>query len=126
MGDLQRILYVEDEADIRAVAKVALQLVGGFTLELCTDGAEALRVAAGFAPDMILLDVMMPGMDGLSTLEALRAVPSLAGVPVAFMTAKVQPDEIAYFKSLGALGVIPKPFDAMRLAERVRTMWSDR
>ena len=126
MGDLQRILYVEDEADIRAVAKVALQLVGGFTLELCTDGAEALRDAAGYAPDMILLDVMMPGMDGLSTLEALRAVPSLAGVPVAFMTAKVQPDEIAYFKSLGALGVIPKPFDAMRLAERVRTMWSDR
>jgi CheY-like chemotaxis protein len=126
MGDLQRILYVEDEADIRAVARVALQLVGGFTLELCADGAEALRVAAGFAPDMILLDVMMPGMDGPSTLEALRAVPSLAEVPVAFMTAKVQPDEIAYFKSLGALGVIPKPFDAMRLAERVRTMWSDR
>jgi two-component system, OmpR family, response regulator len=126
MAHLQRILYVEDEADIRAVARVALQVVGGFTLELCADGAEALRVAAGFAPDMILLDVMMPGMDGPSTLEALRAVPSLADVPVAFMTAKVQPDEIAYFKSLGALGVIPKPFDAMHLAQRVRTMWSDR
>lgn len=126
MSALQRILYVEDEADIRAIARVALQLVGGFTVKLCADGAEALRDAAGFAPDMILLDVMMPGMDGPTTLEALRAVPSLAGVPVAFMTAKVQPDEIAHLESLGAVGVIPKPFDAMKLAERVRALWSDR
>ena len=126
MSALQRILYVEDEADIRAIARVALQLVGGFTLKICADGAEALRDAAGFAPDMILLDVMMPGMGGPTTLEALRAVPSLADVPVAFMTAKVQPEEISHLESLGAFAVIPKPFDAMQLAQRVRDLWSHR
>lgn len=126
MSTLQRILYVEDEADIRAVARVALQHVGGFTVKLCADGAEAVRDAADFAPDMILLDVMMPGLDGPRTLAALRAVPSLAEVPIAFLTAKVQSDELAHLMSLGALGVIPKPFDAMQLAQRVRAMWGAR
>lgn len=123
MSVLQRILYVEDEPDIQAVAQLALEMLGGFTVKICSSGEEALREAAGFAPDMILLDVMMPGMDGPSTLKALRELPSLAEVPIAFMTAKVQPAEVAYYKSLGAREVIAKPFDPMILANQVRAIW---
>lgn len=123
MGHLQRVLYTEDEADIRTVAKVALEMVGGLTVKLCSSGEEAVREAATFEPEMILLDVMMPGMDGPATLRALREQPALASVPVAFMTAKVQPNEIEYFKSLGAIEVIAKPFDPMTLANQVRAIW---
>ena len=120
MSELKRILYVEDEPDIQAVAKMALEMVGGFTVRICSSGEEALGVAADFAPDLILLDVMMPGMDGPSTLKALRNLPSLAKIPVAFMTAKVQPQEVEQYRSLGALDVIAKPFDPMTLADQVR------
>ena len=123
MSTLQRILYVEDEADIQAVAKMALELVGGFTVKICSSGEEALREADAFAPDMILLDVMMPGMDGRATLQALRERPGYADVPVAFMTAKVQPSEVRQFISLGARDVIAKPFDPMTLSDQVRTIW---
>jgi two-component system, OmpR family, response regulator len=124
MSALQKILYVEDEADIQAVAKLALEMVGGFTVKICSSGEEALREAEAFAPDMILLDVMMPGIDGPNTLLGLRKIPALAATPVAFMTAKVQPQEVASYKALGAKDVIPKPFDPMTLAEQVRKVWS--
>lgn len=123
MRTLSRILYVEDEADIQAVAKLALEMVGGFIVKICSTGEEALREAVAFAPDMILLDVMMPGMDGPSTLMALRKLPELTTTPIAFMTAKVQPQEVAHYKSLGALDVITKPFDPMNLANQVRDIW---
>lgn len=126
MSQLQRILYVEDEPDIQAVAKLALEMVGGFSVKICSSGDEAVREAAAFAPDMILLDVMMPGMDGPTTLQNLRQNPSLATVPVAFMTAKVQPAEVNQYKSLGALDVIAKPFDPMALAGQVRAIWERR
>lgn len=126
MSELNRVLYVEDEADIQAVAKIALEAVGRFTVKICSSGEEAVREAAAFAPDIILLDVMMPGMDGPCTLKALREQPALACTPVTFMTAKVQPQEVAHFKSLGALDVIPKPFDPMALAGQVRRIWERR
>jgi two-component system OmpR family response regulator len=126
MSLLQRILYVEDEPDIQAVAKLALEMVGGFTVNICSSGEEALREVTAFAPDLILLDVMMPGMDGPSTLKALREMPSAADVPVIFMTAKVQPDEVAHYKSLGALDVIPKPFDPMNLSNQISALWKGR
>jgi CheY-like chemotaxis protein len=90
---------------------------------VCSSGAEAVAKAAAFAPDLVVLDVMMPGMDGPGTLAALRALPALARTPVVFMTAKVQPAEIAHFRSLGALEVIAKPFDPMRLADTIREIW---
>lgn len=121
---LQRILYVEDEPDIQAVARIALEMVGGFTVEICSSGKEALTKAPGFAPDLLLLDVMMPGMDGVSTLHALRALPAIATVPAIFMTAKVQPQEIAQLMAVGALEVIPKPFDPMTLADQIRQIWN--
>jgi CheY-like chemotaxis protein len=121
---LQKILLVEDEPDIRAVAEIALESVGGFSVRLCADGAAALAALPEFAPDLVMLDVMMPGMDGPATLAALRKLPAGAAVPVIFMTAKVQQAEIDGYRKLGAAGVIAKPFDPMTLAERVREIWS--
>jgi CheY-like chemotaxis protein len=121
---LNRILYVEDEADIRTVAQLALETVGGFTLQVWGSGEEAVKEGPGFAPDLILLDVMMPGMDGPSTLKALRAYQGLKEVPVIFMTAKVQPNEVQMYRDLGALDVIAKPFDPMKLAEQIRMIWN--
>ncbi len=124
MPDINRILLVEDDADIQAVARLALEMVGGFSVHICSDGAQALAEAAGFAPDLILLDVMMPGMDGPTTLIELRKQPSLVNTPVIFMTAKVQPGEVAEYKERGAIGVIAKPFDPMALSGQIREMWS--
>ena len=123
MNTLQRILCVEDEADIQAVARMALELVGHFQVGVCSSGEEALREVRAFAPDLVLLDVMMPGMDGPTTLNALRELPGLQDLPVVFMTAKVQPSEVALYRSLGALDVIAKPFDPMTLSDQVRGIW---
>lgn len=121
---LHHILYVEDDPDIRTVAQIALETVGGFTLTACPSGQEALdKVAGGYTPDLMLLDVMMPNMDGPSTLAALRRLAATANTPAVFMTAKVQAAEIAHYKSLGAIGVVAKPFDPMRLAQQVRELW---
>ena len=120
---LRKILLVEDEPDIQAVAKVALESVGGFSVEICNSGEEAVRRAPGIAPDLILLDVMMPGLDGFSTLKALRDIPAVAEVPVIFMTAKVQASEVAQYKAMGALDVIAKPFDPMTLASDISDIW---
>ena len=120
---LSRILYVEDEPDIRAVAKLALEIVGGLTVELCGSGHEALEKACQFKPDLILLDVMMPGMDGPTTLEALRQQPETAALPIAFMTAKVQASEVERYTGMGAIGVVAKPFDPMQLAGTVKQLW---
>jgi two-component system, OmpR family, response regulator len=126
MTELNRILYVEDEPDIQAVARLALEMVGGFTVKICSSGQEALASVAAFAPDLILLDVMMPGMDGPATLQALREQPALAAIPVVFMTAKVQPAEVQHYRGIGAVDVIPKPFDPMTLATQVRDAWGRR
>ena len=122
--ELKRILYAEDEPDIQAVAKLALEMVGGFEVLLCGNGEEALQQVKGFAPDLVLLDVMMPGMDGPTTLTHLRADPATAALPVIFLTAKVQPSEVAQYKASGALDVIAKPFDPMTLAAQVRALWA--
>ncbi|MCW8931382.1 MAG: response regulator [Gammaproteobacteria bacterium] len=125
MPSLEKILYVEDEPDIQAVAKLALETVGGYTVHICASGEDALNIVEEFNPDIILLDVMMPGMDGPSTLKAMREKSSLNNTPIAFMTAKVQASEIENFKSLGAVDIIPKPFDPMTLSEQVKALWEN-
>jgi len=122
-NSLNSILMVEDEPDIQTVAKLALEAVGGFNVEICSCGQEALDKAVGVNPDLILMDVMMPGMDGPTTLQELKKIPELSGTPVIFMTAKVQPQEVQQYKDLGALDVIAKPFDPMSLADNVRSIW---
>lgn len=121
---LTRILFVEDEPDIQAVARLALEAVGGFTVEVCHSGQEALRTAPTFTPDLILLDVMMPEMDGPSTLRALRALDQTATIPIIFMTAKVQPQEVQQYRQMGALDVIAKPFDPMTLSQTITNIWN--
>jgi len=120
---LKRILYVEDEPDIQTVARLALETLGGFTVAICSSGSEALKRAPDFQPQLVLLDVMMPGMDGPTTLEMLRALPQFACTPAIFMTAKVQPSEVAHYLELGAVDVIPKPFDPMTLSSQVLAIW---
>ena len=124
MNELNRIIYAEDEPDIQEVALMALDDIGGFTVETCNSGQEMLDKAIAFKPDLILLDVMMPNLDGPATLARLRELPELANTPAAFMTAKVQPKEIENFLALGAIGVIPKPFDPMTLADQIRDIWN--
>ena len=120
---LERVLYVEDNPDLRAVGTFALEDIGGLTVRTCASGDEAVEAAVVFEPQLILLDVVMPGMDGPATLLALRATESAAETPVVFLTAKAQPDEIARYRELGAAGVIPKPFDPMTLAALIREFY---
>ncbi|MHA7855169.1 response regulator [Marinobacter shengliensis] len=118
-ASLNKILYVEDDPDIRAIAELALQDVGGFNAALCSSGQQALEVAPEFEPDLILLDVMMPEMDGPETMRRLRALDATRATPVIFMTARIQGTEIQEYLALGAIGVIPKPFDPMTLADDI-------
>ena len=121
-ASLRRILFVEDDPDIQIVATMALESLGGFSVLACGSGAEALSRLDGFAPDLVLLDVMMPGMDGPATLAALRQQPA-GEVPVVFMTARVQAHEVAQYRRMGAADVIAKPLDPMALSDTVRTIW---
>lgn len=121
---LERILYVEDDPDIQAIALMVLDSISGFKVEPCSSGKEALGKAVAFAPDLMLLDVMMPGMDGPETLKALRQFPELQQTPVVFMTAKVQPQEMQQYLELGAVGVIAKPFDPMTLTQQLQDLWA--
>lgn len=120
---LKNILYAEDEDDIRAIAQIALEDIGCFTVRYCSNGRKALEAAKDFIPDLVLLDVMMPEMDGPSTLRELRKIKKFAMIPVIFMTAKIQASEIAEYKSLGAIEVIAKPFDPMTLADSIKKAW---
>lgn len=115
-----RVLHVEDEPDIRDVVEISLSMDPDLVLRQCDSGAEALAIAGRWEPDIILLDVMMPRMDGPETLALLRDNPSTAPIPVVFMTARAQPRELARFRNLGAVGVIAKPFDPMTLASNIR------
>jgi len=123
MAELRRILHVEDDPSIQAVTKLALEVIGGYEVLSCSSGAQALEQIEAFAPDFILLDVMMLGMDGPQTLLNLRQRVDLERIPVTFMTAKVQPGEVEHLRKLGARDVIIKPFDPMQLAEQIRSIW---
>jgi CheY-like chemotaxis protein len=119
---LQRVLLVDDEPDIRRIGQVSLQAVGKLEVQLASSGAEALSLARARRPDAILLDVMMPEMDGPACLLLLRADEQTRDIPVLFMTAKVQTQEVDRYLALGAVGVIRKPFDPMTLANDVRAL----
>lgn len=122
MGAVQRILHVDDDESISAIARIALESVGGLDVCSCTSGQQALTRVAQFAPDVVLLDVMMPDMDGPATLAALAGVLDITRVPVVFMTAKVSPQDHAGYYALGAAAVIVKPFDPLTLADQVRAI----
>ena len=116
------VLIVDDEPDIRRIAKLGLSRVGGMEVVEAANGAEALVRAKEDKPDAVLLDVMMPGLDGPSTLARLREDPATSGIPVVFLTAKAIAAELDRLKSLGAAGVLTKPFDPMTLARELRAL----
>ncbi len=123
---LQRVLYVEDDPSIQIMARFALEDIGGFDLRACVSGGDALAALAEFKPDLVLLDVMMPGMDGPETLEAIRSVAGLERLPAVFLTALSQQVDIARLQGSGVLGVIVKPFDVLTLSEHLRQLWQRR
>ncbi len=117
-----RILYVDDEADLREVAIMSLELDPGFEVRGCASGEAALAVARDWRPALILLDMMMPGMDGPATRRALAHRPETAAIPVVFITARTQAQDVERLLALGARAVIAKPFDPMTLAGEVRRL----
>ena len=120
-----RILIADDTPQSAELLEAYLS-DGEYELRVAADGEKTLQAVAEWKPDLILLDVMMPGMDGPAALKALRGVVELAGTPVIFMTAKVQPQELAGYRRLGSLGVIAKPFDPGTLSNTVRELWEAR
>ena len=115
-----KLLHVEDDADIREIALMALELSGDFDVVQCETGEAALKQVQSYTPDVILLDMMMPGMTGRQTLEKMREMDSLRDVPAIFMTARAQHNEIEELRDLGAADVISKPFGPIALADQVK------
>jgi len=120
--EIQKVLMVDDDQNIRRICQVCLTNVGKWQVFLASSGFEALETAAREKPDVILLDVMMPEMDGPTTLAKLREDPALKDVPVVLMTAKVQPHEVEQYTNLGAVGVISKPFDPLTLPSEIKRL----
>jgi CheY-like chemotaxis protein len=118
---LRKILVVDDQRVMRSIAELSLGKLGGFTLHICASGEEAVEAATAFAPDLLLLDMNMPLMDGKATLERLRAQGITA--PAVFFTVRVDEADLAMFKGIGALGVIPKPFDPLKLPPQLQALW---
>ena len=120
MSESQKVLIVDDEDDIRELARISLERVGGLRVVVASSGQEGLQLAAAEQPDAIVLDAMMPGMDGPQTLEALKADPGTAHIPVVFLTGSVQAADRDRFMTLGAVATLIKPFDPMKLADQLR------
>lgn len=124
-GELKKILYVEDDLHVRTTAKLVLEVIGKFEVRDCGSGREALCAALEFYPDLILLDVLMPELDGVNTLDLLRRIPHLRDTPAMFVTGMTNPADIARYVEAGAIGVIPKPVIPLRLAGQLNTLWNE-
>ena len=120
---LSKILLVDDQRDIRSIVGLALGKIGKFEVQVCSSGEEALAAAPDFSPDLLMLDLSMPVMDGVATLKGLRERGIEA--PAIFFTARLKPADVESYRELGVLGVIPKPFDPLKLAAQVREMWKE-
>lgn len=123
MAKLKKILCVEDDLDIQEITEFALSDIGELDVSFCSSGVEALEKVESIRPDLILLDVMMPLMDGPTMLKKLRGEKGLTQIPVVMMTAKVQGHEVEEYKALGAEKVISKPFNPLTLAEELTEIW---
>jgi CheY-like chemotaxis protein len=117
------LLHVEDDPDIREIAELALSLSGKFKVTQCPDGPEALKTLETLRPDIILMDMMMPGMTGVQLLEHVRQIEHLKQVPIVFMTARVLTSEVQGLLDCGAVGVIVKPFNPITLGDQIETFY---
>ncbi|HEX4942845.1 MAG TPA: response regulator [Usitatibacteraceae bacterium] len=117
----QRILHVDDQPDIRGIVKLALGKIGGFSVCSCSSGQEALAAATEFDPELLLIDMSMPGMDGMDLLLRMRE----AGihVPAIFFTARINPAELERYRAAGAIGTVSKPFDPLKLGRQITQIW---
>src|ERR1700722_14277333 len=123
--DFQSVLYVDDDPDICSVVQATLRLVPGLNVQTADSGERAIDLAYEFRPALVLMDVMMPGLDGPSTFKRMRESALLADIPIIFMTAKVLPAEISQLLQLGAIGVIVKPFDPLTLYRDLLALWNN-
>jgi len=124
MEELKRIMHIEDDESIRMITSVTLESVGNIEVLSCESGFEGIEQFDTFKPQVLLLDVMMPDLDGPGTLEELKNRFDLNDVMILFMTAKVQQEELEHFKSIGGFDVIEKPFDPMTLTDKIQTFWA--
>jgi CheY-like chemotaxis protein len=122
--ELKKILFVDDDEDVHLIIGFSLKQIPGVELRSATSGEEAIKIAMEFNPDLILLDVMMPKMDGIATLQAIKLLPSLAKIPVIFLTARAQHNEVEEYLKYGILDVIVKPFNPMTFGELVQQIWT--
>ena len=120
----KQLLVIDDEDDIREVASLSLELTEGWTVTTASGGSTGTALAQSLEPDAILLDVMMPDMDGPSTLRALQQLAATKSIPVIFLTAKVQSADRERFMLLGVRGVIAKPFDPLTLGQQIKDVLS--
>lgn len=120
--EIRKLLLVDDDPSIRRIAQITLTSIGKFDVKVAESGAEALSMVSDERPDVVLMDVMMPEMDGPTTLAKLRAMPDFSDLPVIFMTARVQEHELERLGILGATGVITKPFDPMYLCSQIQAI----
>lgn len=120
---LQRILVADDEPDLLEIIRIALEIVGGYEVSICESGSELIERLPEFDPDLLVIDVLMPGMGGLEVLESVRQVAGYESVPVVFLTGVAQEDELEALRRSGAVEVITKPFDPMTLADRIDGVW---
>ena len=122
--ELERILHVDDDEDIRTIVQIALETVGQFRILQSSDGQSAISSAEEFAPQLLLLDVMMPEMSGQELRSEIQEIPGMADVPTVFVTAKAEDHFAEELRAQGAIAVITKPFDPMTLADELRAIWT--
>lgn len=123
MKDLKKILYAEDETDVQTIVEVSIWSTSSYQIKICDNGKILLDCVEEYDPDLILLDVMMPEMDGITTLQNLQANEKTKDIPVVFITAKAQSHEVKLFNESGVIGVITKPFDPMTLGANITELW---
>jgi CheY-like chemotaxis protein len=121
--EFRHVVLIEDDPDIREIARIALADIGRLTVDLYGSASAALAAIPALDPDLILLDMVMPEMDGAETFHALRRQPGLSDTPVVFLTARVQGPEVDSYLALGASAVLSKPFDPLTLADECRGVW---
>ena len=121
---LNRVCYVEDDEDIRRIVRMSLERIGKMTVELVGDPLLAIESIKAFKPEMVMLDWMMPGMDGPTLFRKMKEVPEVRDLPVVFITAKASPKELDELRVLGAVGTISKPFSPRDLPDQLRAIWN--
>jgi len=121
---LNRICYVEDDEDIQKIVRMSLERVGKMTVEVVSDPMRAIEAIKAFKPELVMLDWMMPGMDGPTLFRKMKELPEVSGLPVVFITAKASQAELDELRALGAAGTISKPFSPRDLPEQLRAIWS--